>query len=54
MGVYCYRVVDTEWSTGGKGIGRLTLCGPREAMWTQAGEMMNGGIVSGKEVIYVD
>ena len=39
---------------GGKGIGRLTLCGPKEAMWTQLGEMMNGGIVSGKGVIYED
>jgi len=28
---------------GTKGIGRLTLCGPRMIMWTQVGEMMNGG-----------
>jgi len=39
---------------GGKGIGKLTLCGPREAMCTQVGEMMDGGIVSGKGVRYAD
>ena len=39
---------------GGKGIGRLALCGPRMGMCTQVGEKMNGGIVSGKEVICVD
>ena len=39
---------------GGKGIGTLVLCGPRMEMWTQVGEMMNGGIVSGKGVIYAD
>ena len=39
---------------GGKEIGRPTLCEPIEAMWTQVGEMMNGGIMSGRRVIYVD
>ena len=38
---------------GGKGIGRLALCGPKMEMWTQIGEKMNGGIMSGKEVICV-
>ena len=36
---------------GGKGIGRLALCGPKMEMWTQVGEKMNGGIVSGKGLI---
>ena len=31
----------------------LTLCGPSGGMWTQVGEMMNDGIMSGKGVIYV-
>ena len=35
-------------------MGRLTLCGPKEAMWTQVGEMMNGGIVNGRGVVHVD
>jgi len=37
-----------------KGRGKLTLCGPNEEMCTQAGEMMNGVIMNGKMVIYVD
>ena len=42
---------DPRW---GQGNGRLTLCGSREAIWTQVGEMMNGGIVNGRGVVYVD
>jgi len=37
-----------------RGRGELALCGPYRGMWTQMGEMMNGVIMSGKGVIYVD
>ena len=44
-------VVPSLTQGGDKGMGRLTLCGPNEEMWTQVGEMMNGAIVNGRGVI---
>ena len=38
----------------GKGKGRITLCGPSGGMWTQVGEMMNGVVMNGRGLIYVD
>ena len=35
-------------------MGRLTLCGPSEEMWTQVRDMMNGAIVNGRGVTYAD
>ena len=35
-------------------MGRLTLCGPSEEMWTLVGDMIIGAIVSGRGAIYVD
>ena len=47
-------IIPSLTQGGGKGMGRLILCVPKEAMWTQVGEMMNGAIVNGRGVVYVD
>ena len=47
-------IIPSLTQGGGKGIGRLTLCGPMGPMWNQMGETMNGSIMSGRGVIYMD
>jgi len=39
---------------GKRGMGRLIVCGPNGQIVTQMGEMVNGVIMSGRGVVYMD